>query len=223
MERADEIEALRARWIEYAASVAKPRACVYEDCEGTRIAWNGSRVRGASVLLEGHVVHLADLPCRRAKCGVCKRSWTLRPPGMVPHKHYQPCVAARAVAQYVAQEQASLEQVARRHGCSRRTVARWVAWVAALVDPAVVLSKIVEVVDAPLRPSWSPWTRVLERARPLVRRAAEVLGLLEDLASAWRLEPPGLRAVLERVVGDHSGVATYARPLIPEFARGPPG
>ena len=68
-------------------------------------------------------------------------------------------------------------------------------------------------------------------ARPRLRKlltgrepmlVSELLGLCEALGSAWGLEPPGLRAVVARVVADRSGLATYARPLIPELARSHP-
>lgn len=215
------VEALLARWSEFFEKLVKPARCVY--CDGARVEWKDrKRTRGASVVVVEDVVHFPDIPCPRVKCGECPRSWTLRPSEIVPHKHYQPCVVARAVAQYLFEDGATQEEVARRHRCSRRTVGRWLEWTAELADPAVLLGKVLDAVDAPLRPSLSLVTRWLEQARPLVRRAAEVLGLLEDLGSAWGLEPPGLRAVLRRTVGDRSGVATYARPLVPELARGPP-
>lgn len=56
--------------------------------------------------------------------------------------------------------------------------------------------------------------------RVVLERAAEVLALMERLCSGWELEPPGLRAVVRRLVGERSGIGTYARPAIPELVRG---
>ena len=222
MGEANATEDLAARWRDYADGVRKPRSCMH--CGATRLWWDGRPTRTASVVCAGEVAHITGIVCRRVKCGVCKQSWRLRPPGMVPHKHYQLCVVAQASNRYVFSEQSTLTSVAAELGCSRRTVARWLGWLAAIAEPAVLLQRVLEAVDAPVVPR-----RVAHRAgkargaigRALLARVAEVVGLCEVLGSAWRLEPPGLRAVVERVLGNRSGVATYARPVIPELARSP--
>jgi transposase-like protein len=169
-------------------------------------------------------VHLTDIPCRRVKCSACKRSWTLRPPGLLPNKHYQGCVIASAVQQHVLRGD-SLEQVARDHGCSRRQVGRWSTLTAAMADPAVLASMLVEAVDAVVLPAKYEIAKRLqalrnETRRRVLERAAQVLALAEALASALALEPPGLRAILERFLAGRTGVGTYRRPAIPELARG---
>jgi len=137
-------------------------------------------------------------------------------------------VVARAVSRYLFEGRSTQTRVAAEHGCSRRTVGRWIRWVAAIAEPAMVMKKVLRAVDAPVVPRLRNVAQCARKARggigaAVLERAAEVLGLLEDLGSALRLEPPGLRAVLERVVGNRARVATYARPLIPEFARSPSG
>jgi hypothetical protein len=126
-------------------------------------------------------------------------------------------VAARAVGQYVSDETTTMEAVAQEATCSRRTVGRWLRWVARLADPDVLLRKVVEAADAVIVPKVCA---AAKRGSDLLRGAAEVLGLFEFLASATGLEPPGLRGALCRVIGGRTGVATYARPLIPDLARG---
>jgi len=101
--------------------------------------------------------------------------------------------------------------------CSRRTVGRWLRWVPRLAEPAVLLCRIVDAVDAVVVPKLRATAK---QGSDLLRRAAEMLGLLEYLASATGLEPPGLRGVLCHVLRGRTGIATYARPLIPELARG---
>jgi hypothetical protein len=151
-------------------------------------------------------------------------SWTLRPSGLLPNKHYQACVITSAVQQHVLRGD-SLERVARDHGCSRRQAGRWPALTAAMADPAVLAAKLVEAVDAVVLPARREIARRLqalrnETRRGVLDRAAQVLALMEALGSALQLEPPGLRAILERFLNGRTDVGTYRRPVIPELARG---
>jgi len=180
--------------------------------------WNGQPKRSASVLGEGdRAQHVPELTSRRGRCARCKEPVRLHPPGVIAHKHYQPCVIARAVHGHLF-ERKTLAKVADEIGCSPTTVRRWVIWVSELGEPAVVLRMILEATDAVV----VPIVRAAAATGDVLRRAAEMLGLFEVLGSAWGLEPPGLRAVLCRVLYGRTGLATYARPLLPEFARGPP-
>jgi len=214
-----EAQRVERTWNTYYATVAKPSRCI--SCERSRIGWNGSRKRSASLMAGGEVVYVAKVWCRRVKCSPCRKSWTLRPEGLMPHKHYQLCVVANAASEYVFNPRSTQTSVAIKHGCARRTVRRWIVWLAQLAEPAALLAKVVLAVGAPVVPRLRNVTSRVGTA-PLAR-AAEALALLEDLGSAWRLEPPGLRAVLERVVGDRTGIATYGRPSIPELAQSLPG
>lgn len=216
-------QAFEERWRWYYENVQRPGQCIY--CGGARINFNGSRKRSASVLIVAAVVYLAELCCRRVKCAECKKSWTLRPPELVAHKHFQLCVTARAVSRYLFDPDSTLSGVGSEHNCSRKTVKRWLGWTAAMAEPAVLMRKLVEAADAPLVPRLRAVGRLARKARNAVgrgvlERAAEVLALMECLCSAWGLEPPGLRAVLQRVVGDRIGIGTYARPAIPELVQG---
>jgi hypothetical protein len=206
----------------YYENAEKPRRCIF--CEAGRIAWNGSRRRSASVMVLQVVVYIAELFCRRVKCSECKKSWTLKPPGLVAHKHYQLCVVSKALTQYLFEEQGTLSSVGSQYHCSRQTVKRWVGWTAAIAEPEILLQKVLVATDAPVLPRLQKVAQLCKKARDalwqkLVKRAAEVLGLMECLCSAWQLEPPGLRAVVQRVVAERSGVGTYAKAAIPELVR----
>jgi hypothetical protein len=219
-EAAREIE---RRWQRHYETAERPERCIY--CGDTRVNFDGSRKRSASVLVLTVVVYVAELLCRRVKCAGCHGSWTLRPPELVAHKHFQLCVAARAVSRYLFDPAGTLTGVASEHGCSRQTVKRWLGWTAVVAEPEIVLQKVVEATDAPLVPPLRTVAAVARKARGalgsvVLKRAAEVLALMERLCSAWELEPPGLRAVLRRVLGERSGIGTYARPAIPELVRG---
>jgi len=221
-----EAEAIARRWADYERTVEKPAECI--QCDDGRISWDGRRTRSASVMgADEVVVYVPELRCRRVKCSRCGARWTLRPPGLVAHKHYQLCVVARAASRYLWCARSTLSSVASEHGCARRTVRRWMTWVAAIAEPAALLAALRRAVDAPVVPRLRPVAQLTRKARSalcrvLLEQAAEVVALCEALGSARGQEPPGLRAVVEHVVAQRAGVATYARPLIPEFARGQP-
>jgi hypothetical protein len=213
---------LARQWDRYYETVEKPAACI--DCDADRVGWNGSRTRSASVVLADDVQYVSEVRCRRVKCGACHKSWTLRPSGLCAHKHYQLCVVAKATSEYLLDPRVTLSGVADRLGCARRTVGRWICWVSQIADAAVVMQQVLKAIEAPLVMPERRVTQLVRKARSASRccvleRAMEVLGALEALASAWRLEPPGLRSVVERVVGNRTGIATYARPSIPELAQ----
>lgn len=220
-----EAERLVQDWKRYYETVEKPAKCIR--CAANRIGWNGSRARSASVLVADKVEYIAEVRCRRVKCSECGKSWTLRPPGLCAHKHYQLCVIAKATSALLFEPQTTLSAIAHRVGCARRTIGRWLRWVAQISDPALVMQKVLETVEAPIVMPLRVAAARLGKGRStgcrVLEQAAEVLAALEALGSAWRLEPPGLRAVLERVVGNRVGVATYRRPRIPELARSQPG
>jgi hypothetical protein len=111
-------------------TVKKPRCCPFCSCR--RIYWNGHRERSASVMEGDCVSHFTDILCRRVKCAnpACGKSWTLRPPGLVPSRHYQLCVVASAVMQFLCDPHRTLTAIARAHQCCRRTVGRWLRWIA---------------------------------------------------------------------------------------------
>lgn len=182
--------------------------------------WNGRPKRSATVLDEnGRGLYVAEVVCRRARCACCRTSVRLQPPGVICHKHYQPCVVAHAVGRYALDEATTMQEVANEVGCDRRTVARWRDWTPALGEPAVLVQKLVEATDAVVVPLVRA---AVKRGGDVLRRAAQMLGLLEVLGSAWGLEPPGLRGVLCKLLRGRSGLATYARPQLPELARGQP-
>ncbi len=209
-------------WQRFYRIAPRPTACPY--CRGLRICWDGSSVRSASLRAGDATRFIPRIPQRRAKCGACRRSWIVRPPGLVAHKHYQLCVVAKAVSDYLFGEGATQARIAGEHDCSERTVGRWLRWTGATAEPAALQRKILEVAVSPIVPALPKISSLARKARTaarrqMVTRAAQILSLMEVLAAALGLEPPGLRGVIERVLRDRATIATYARPLIPELAR----
>jgi hypothetical protein len=206
----------------------KPEHCIY--CQGKAVSWRGFRLRTASALVDdgegSEVVYHHDIANRRVKCATagCGRSWTLRPPGIFPRRHYQLCVVAAATSQYLHQGQASQEAVAAAYGCSRRSLGRWLTWESQIAKPSDLQRHILDVAEAPLLVKTQPVGNLARMAvaashRQILAAAAMVLGLLEMLAAALGYEPPGLRSVLETVVGNRDRVTTLAAPAVPELAR----
>jgi hypothetical protein len=220
MELPAAVEALRERWNRFADEALKPLLCAH--CGGARVRWDGWRRRTASVLHDGAVHHLTGVRCRRVDCGACGRSWTLRPPGLAPRRHHQRDVVASATSRYLFAPRATRDSVAEAHGCSRRTLGRWLCWLAGLAALSDLQRHVLEAAGEVILP---PFRSVADLARkaPLVgravlERAAQVLTLVEQLGSAWSLQAPALGPVLERVTGP-GDTSTDARPCVPEFAR----
>jgi hypothetical protein len=183
------IEELRVRWEE---ALSYRRSC--PRCESERVWHNGIRLRKASLMDGDETVFVTDIPVRRLRCGDCGRRWTHAPECVTSRGHYQPCVVAQAVAQVALDVARPASEVAREHGCHRRSRGRWLARVAGVADPAVLAAAVLResatlVVPSPpvtVRPTRS------SRLSAILSRAAWVLALLEALASLRGLSPPGL-------------------------------
>lgn len=215
---------IKEEWNHFFETVEKPCFCLF--CHGSRIHWNGKRSRTASLMIDEEVVYLPDIDCRRVKCANpnCLKSWTLRPPGLMPRRHYQLCVVANAASGYLFDDQESLDTVAQSHQCTRRTAGRWITWLAHIARPSDLIHYLLEVsketVLVPVRKIAISLKKGLSSSRKqILERAAEVLGLLEAIALILGMEPPGLRSVVEAVVNNRDRVTTYACPAIPELAR----
>ena len=217
----DAARRLKESWDCFYEARRRPGAC--PECRASRVWWNGSPSRAASALVDGAVCHFRDVRCRRAKCRSCGNRWVVRPPGISPNRHYQLCVVAHAVSGYLFGERVTQAKVAQEHDCSERTVGRWLRWAGQVASPVALQREILEA-SGPILPAIPAVANLARKARTAVRRqivtrAAQILSLLEALGMARCLEPPGLRGVIERVLRDRATIATYARPLIPDFAR----
>ena len=199
---------LLAHFEDFVQRLGRARGC--ESCgrEGT-LWFNGWRVRSASLLVESQVVHLPKIRLRRVRCPDCRTSFTLWPPGLIPRRHYQPCVVSWALGQLLGAP-SSEEEVAASVGCARRTVGRWLRWLASVAEPADLAQRLLLASGEPILPSLN-WARgCLEGIRKTTRRAllervAEVLSLLWALASVSGLE---LSELLPAVARRQGGVAS---------------
>lgn len=164
-------------------------------CASTRVWHNGGRTRKASLLSEAGVAFVAAIPVRRLKCRDCRARWSRTPERVPSRAHYQPCVVTLAITLLGREPEETVSEIARAHGCHRRTLGRWIRRVAELADPAVLGAAVVVEACAPVLPDLPTDIRratgsVQTRAQLL--RALVVLVLLEALASLRGLEPPAL-------------------------------
>ncbi len=212
-------EWFRSKWTDFSKTVKRPEACVY--CGHPVLWWNGTRERSATVLVDGVIAFLVGICCPRVKCGnkACQRSWTLRPEGLTPCRQYQLSMVAHGMSEHLF-EGTSLESVAESLTCSRRTVSRWLRWMAEVAEPSALCRELMNVCDAVVLPKveklvGAAWSRM----RALARRAVENLSLLEVLGAAQGMTPPGLACVVERAIANRDRVTTYRSPIIPDLAR----
>jgi hypothetical protein len=174
----------------------RPAQCAF--CEGGRVWFNGWRRVLITLVVDGQPHRPADwVPLPRVRCGrgECRRSWTLRPAWLYPHRSLEPDVAEAAAFAYLLDGHATYATVARTVGCAWITVWRWVGWIAGLAAPASLLAQAVRLAPAGADPAALPRAvpaatraRSAPRAR-VVQQAAHVLVALGLLHRA-QPEPP---------------------------------
>jgi hypothetical protein len=208
-------EEFKKAWDRFSDTVDKPCCCPF--CQGRRIYWNGYRERSASVLDGDEVAYLSDVVCRRVKCAnrQCKKSWTLRPPGLVARRHYQLCVVASAARQFLFDPHSTLTSVAAAHQCCRRTLGRWLHWIAGFAKPSALIRRLEvipgTVVFAARDTHWPTGTS----ARKVFERA----GLLESLGKACGHKEAPFGKLIEEIFSGRGHIGTFPFPPIPELAR----
>lgn len=162
--------------------------------------WNGTRVVKRVVFIVNAAVHCLENFVRcRVRCSdrSCPAgSWTIYEPSGYPHRVFLLSLIAFAVAGLSA-DVATKIRVARKFGCDRRSVGRWVRWVAGLGD-AKEMAQVCLRVD----PDGLPPPAAAPATADPVGKAVSMIALLDRLADLLRghgvrLEPgPGLAAIL---------------------------
>jgi hypothetical protein len=208
-----ELERLRARWAEqFDERPACPRGC------NGRTWHDGSRRRSTTIRVEGTTEFVGDADQRRKRCRVCRKSWTHRPEGIASRAHYQPCVVSHALGEIGSDAAATTITVAAEIGCAPSTVRRWAVRVAALAEPAVLASTLIEEAGEPVLPATPTEIASPQRSarlRALFARALAVLTLLEALASLRGLAPPALAHAASLIPANAAGPCFLDDPLRP--------
>ena len=213
---------LKKAWEQFFETVDKPCCCPF--CQSPRIYWNGYRERSASVLDGDKVAYLSDVLCRRVKCANrrCKKSWTLRPPGLMPGRHYQMGVVANAARHFLFDPHSTLTSVADAHQCCRRTLGRWLHWVAGIAKPSALIRRLRRL-GALSRPevfAVRDTSRAMgTRSRKIFERTARVFSLLEALGKAYGYKEAPFAGMIEAIITARDRVFPYRFPVIPEVAR----
>jgi hypothetical protein len=212
-------EELKKAWDQFLETADKPCCCPF--CQGRRIYWNGYRERSASVLDGDEVAYLSEVVCRRVKCAnrQCKKSWTLRPPGLIPRRHYQLCVVASAMRQFLFQPHSTLTSVAAAHQCCRRTLGRWLHWIAGIAKPSVLIARLKAISSTERFPARDSSLAPGTPARTIFERAARIFCLLETLGRAHGYTDAPFTKLIEEILSHRDRVANYRLPIIPELAR----
>jgi transposase-like protein len=162
--------------------------------------WNGTRLIKRVVFVLAAALRWAEqFVRRRARCSdrrCSAGSWTVYERGGYPCRTFLLSVVAFAAAAMAVRPEVTLTSVARECGCDRRSVGRWVDWVAGLAAPAE-LSRACARLDPDGLPS-----PAAPRSADAEARAGAVVGLLDRLTDLLRgrgvvLESgPGLAAIL---------------------------
>lgn len=217
------VEDFKEQWDRFFETVQKPDSCIF--CECSRTYWNGQRERTASVLIGEEVAYLIDLLCRRVKCanGECKKSWTLRPPGLMPRRHYQLCVVAHGTKEFLFHPDSTITSVAHEHPCSRRTVGRWLKWIGEIAEPSDLIRRLFSVSKETAVAFGFKISEMIIMAtnagKKAFQRTTKNFCVLEAFGTAYGREPAGFRGVIEAVIANRDRITTYRSPFIPELAR----
>jgi transposase-like protein len=159
----------------------RPPECIF--CNSASW-WNGSREVCGVFLREGKVSYETEIVRRRARCSVkdCpQKSFTVyEEADSYPHRLFWLSVVVSAVSA-VAFGNTTLSESARKHGCGRDSVRRWIRWVEKLAEPAELMRACTR-----LEPEGLPGAEQTAR----MPRAAAVIYLLQRLS-----ELLGLRGV----------------------------
>jgi len=205
----------------------RPAQCVF--CDSPRVWFNGWRRVLPTLLVDGRPYRPPEwVALQRVRCArrQCRRSWTLRPPWLYPHRSLEPDVAEAAALTYLREPETSYAAVATAFGCAWITVWRWVGWLAALATPARLLAHAARLAapggaEPGLLPRAVPASaraRSTERARTVLE-AAQVLVALAVLHRA-QPEPPADPSPLRWwLVGEFLTVRRVARLTAPRSPR----
>jgi hypothetical protein len=215
------INKFKEQWDLYLERVEKPGSCIF--CEGDRLYWNGYRERSASVLIGDEVVYLVDILCKRVKCAEpeCSKSWTLRPPGLMPRRHYQLCVVAHGLMKFFSDSHETLTSVAEAHCCSRRTVGRWMHWITGIAEPSDLLCRLYHISKQAALISVFKVYEIFKKTpnKIVFHGTVKNFCFLEALGRPYGYAPPGFRGLIETAISNRDRISTYRCPFIPELAR----
>jgi hypothetical protein len=137
----------------------------------------------------------------------------------MPRRHYQLCVVASAVREILFQPQSTLTSVAAAHQCCRRTLGRWLHWVAGIAKPSILIRRLGTLSSTEVFAARDNSRAIGTVTRKIVTRTATVFGLLEALGRAYGYEQSPFARMIERILSGRGRLTPYRFPAIPELAR----
>lgn len=148
----------------------------------------------------GKVQRESDSIRRRARCSDrdCEGgSWTVYAVAAYPHRVFQLAVTVSAVTQVIFGSAVSLAAVATRHACSRRSLARWIAWIAGLADPGHLARACARLdPDGIARSVLASVDTIRKRAGAVLRLFDRLVAILRDRGVRLPGRGPGLIRML---------------------------
>lgn len=184
--------------------------------------WNGWRA------IKGEVGHdgASDAVVRRegrrhrARCsrrdGKC-RSWTVYGEDAYPHRVFQLSAVSSAVTT-VALEKVTMTESARRHDSSRRSVSRWVKWVASFLDVAGLVrlcARLGSQQGLPPPALAASEAQAAHRAGVVLVLLDHLCGLLREGGVALSRDGPALGVLLGDQLARFGEVVLLTRPSPP--------
>jgi hypothetical protein len=141
----------------------------------------------------------------------------------MPRRHYQLCVVAHGTSNWLLTGRATLTSVADQHQCSRRSVGRWLHWIAEIADPSDLIQRLFsvskEVAFATVFEISEMIRKAVNRGKKAFQRTVSNFCLLEALGKAYGYKPTGFTGVIEVAISNRDRITTYRWPFIPELAR----
>jgi hypothetical protein len=118
---------------------------------------------------------------------------------------------------FLSDPRETLTSVSATHSCSRRTVGRWLYWIAGIADPSDLIHRLIHVSKKAVLASHIKVYKIFKRAT--FHLTVTNLCFLEALGMLYGCDPPGFRGMIEKTIANRDRVTTYRCPLIPELAQ----
>jgi len=140
----------------------------------------------------------------------------------MPRRHYQLCVVTDAANRFLFDADATLSKVADIYSCTRRTVGRWLKWIAGIAKPSELIGRLFAISTESI--AWVEKVKdivckVATVGTKTLKRAAKNLLILQALGKVIGYTANGFQSMVEGAIFNRDGITTYQDPFIPELAR----
>ena len=137
----------------------------------------------------------------------------------MPGRHYQLCIVAHAASRFLFDSDATLSKVADIYKCARRTVGRWLKWIAGIAKPSELIRCLFAISKESVEKVKDSENKIAHTGAQFFKRAARNLLILQALAKVIEYTANGFQSMVESAIFNRAGITTYDDPFIPELAR----